>query len=196
MITSRKDLEFYIQNDCKSCTGRHKINIFLLYLHCYYGNDLYRVYRYLRSLRKYEYALNCYRGPLGRILQLKAKVCWHRLGAKYNININPNTVGYGLRCPHLVGGVIINAAQVGNFCTINSGVIVGKKGCDEFAVIGNNVELCVGCKVIGGVVIGDNVIVAPNSVVVNDVPANAIVSGIPAKIIKYRETSNITTIND
>lgn len=54
-------------------------------------------------------------------------------------------------------------------------------------MIGNNVDLTVGCKVIGGVHIGDNVTVAPNSVVVKDVPANAIVSGIPATILKMKE---------
>lgn len=55
------------------------------------------------------------------------------------------------------------------------------------ATIGNNVDLTIGCKVIGGIKIGDNVTVAPNSVVVKDVPANAIVSGIPAKILKMKE---------
>lgn len=54
-------------------------------------------------------------------------------------------------------------------------------------MIGNNVDLSVGCKVIGGVNIGDNVIVAPNTVVVKDIPANAIVSGVPAQILKYQE---------
>lgn len=55
------------------------------------------------------------------------------------------------------------------------------------AIIGDNVDLTIGCKVIGGVHIGNNVIVAPNSVVVKDVPNNAIVSGIPAKILKINE---------
>lgn len=39
----------------------------------------------------------------------------------------------------------------------------------------------------GGVKICDNVIVAPNAVVVKDVPANCIVAGVPAKIIKRNE---------
>lgn len=84
------------------------------------------------------------------------------------------------------GGVIINAQSVGNYCTANAGVIVGDNNRGEKAVIGDWVDLSIGCKVIGGVSIGDNVIVAPNSVVVKDVPANAIVTGIPAKILKYQ----------
>lgn len=82
--------------------------------------------------------------------------------------------------------MIINCRSIGNNCTANAGVIVGNnKG--EMAVIGNNVNLTIGCKVIGGVHIGDNVIVAPNSVVVKDVPDNAVVSGVSAKILKMNE---------
>ena len=47
------------------------------------------------------------------------------------------------------------------------------------------VELTLGCKVIGGITIGNNVIVAPNSVVVKDVPDNSVVSGVPARTIKH-----------
>lgn len=50
--------------------------------------------------------------------------------------------------------------------------------------IGNNVVFGTGSKAYGEIVIGDNVIVAPNAVVTHDVPSNCIVAGIPAKIIK------------
>lgn len=65
-------------------------------------------------------------------------------------------------------------------------VIVGDCMVDntQIAEIGDNVELAVGCKVIGRIKIGNNVIVAPNAVVVKDVPNNAIVGGVPATIIK------------
>lgn len=65
-------------------------------------------------------------------------------------------------------------------------VIVGDCIVDntQIAEIGDNVELAVGCNVIGRIKIGNNVIVAPNAVVVKDVPNNAIVGGVPATIIK------------
>ena len=76
---------------------------------------------------------------------------------------------------------------MGTGCIVSTGVIVGNKDSqDNRAIIGNNVNLSVGCKVIGKVTIGDNVIVAPNSVVIKDVPANAVVSGVPAVIIKQK----------
>ena len=50
-------------------------------------------------------------------------------------------------------------------------------------IIGNNCILCAGSKVIGGVKIGDGAIIGANAVVTKDVPKNAVVAGIPAKIV-------------
>lgn len=189
MITSRQDLIIYLQEDTKANIGKSKCNWLKMKINVWYGNDSYRFLQYMIALRNYEYAINCLRGPIGKLRRILAKIRWHRLGAKYNVNILPNVVGYGFRCSHLVGGLIINCKSVGNGCSANAGVIVGNKGVDELATIGNNVSLSIGCKVIGGISIGNNVTVAPNSVVVKDVPDNAIVSGIPAKIIKTKDTS-------
>lgn len=190
MINSKEERDFYIKQDCIRNTGEECVGMIKMLLHCWYGNDTYRAFRYLRSLRNYEYALNCTNGLRGKMQRILAKVRWHRLGAKYNVNVPPNVVGYGFRIPHLVGGVIINCKSMGNNCTANTGVVVGNNNKGGMAIIGNNVDLSIGCKVIGGVTIGDNVIVAPNSVVVKNVPANAIVTGIPAVILKYQTTYN------
>lgn len=77
---------------------------------------------------------------------------------------------------------------MGNYCVVNSGVVIGvKTGVERGPIIGNHVELTTGCKVIGDVVIGDNAIVAPNSVVVKDVEQGTVVSGVPAKFLKQQE---------
>ena len=74
---------------------------------------------------------------------------------------------------------------MGNYCSANVNVLVGNnKTLDDRPIIGDYVRLTTGCKVYGGITIGNHVIVAPNSVVVKDVPDNCVVSGIPAKIIK------------
>lgn len=57
---------------------------------------------------------------------------------------------------------------------------------DEKPTIGRNVDFGVGVLCIGNIHIGDNAVIAAGSVVVKDVPANAIVAGNPAKVIKYR----------
>lgn len=88
------------------------------------------------------------------------------------------------------GGIYSNVETMGNNCIISSGVVLGDKGGGKNPgrpTIGNNVEICVGAKIIGRVNVGDNVIIAPNTVVISDVPSNAVVSGVPARIIKIRE---------
>jgi acetyltransferase-like isoleucine patch superfamily enzyme len=54
-------------------------------------------------------------------------------------------------------------------------------------VVGSNVWIGYGACILRGVSVGDNSIVGTNSVVTKDVPANAIVAGIPARIIRMRE---------
>lgn len=55
---------------------------------------------------------------------------------------------------------------------------------DNRPIIGDNVTCSIGAKIIGKVYIGNNVIIAPNSVVIKDVPEGDVVSGVPAKSIK------------
>ncbi len=54
-------------------------------------------------------------------------------------------------------------------------------------VVGSNVWIGYGACILRGVRVGDNSIVGTNSVVTKDVPANAVVAGIPARIIRMRE---------
>jgi acetyltransferase-like isoleucine patch superfamily enzyme len=54
--------------------------------------------------------------------------------------------------------------------------------------VGSNVWIGYGACILRGVRVGDNAIVGTNSVVTKDVPANAVVAGIPARIIRMRET--------
>jgi acetyltransferase-like isoleucine patch superfamily enzyme len=53
--------------------------------------------------------------------------------------------------------------------------------------VGSNVWIGYGACILRGVSVGDNSIVGTNSVVTRDVPANAVVAGIPARIIRMRE---------
>jgi acetyltransferase-like isoleucine patch superfamily enzyme len=53
--------------------------------------------------------------------------------------------------------------------------------------VGSNVWIGYGACILRGVSVGDNSIVGTNSVVTKDVPANAVVAGIPARVIRMRE---------
>ena len=54
--------------------------------------------------------------------------------------------------------------------------------------VGNNVWIGYGACVLRGVTVGDNAIIGTNAVVTRDVPANAVVGGVPARVLRMRET--------
>lgn len=85
--------------------------------------------------------------------------------------------------------VIHSRAVIGKNCMIGQGVTIGgKSGWYEVPVIGDNVHINAGAKIIGPVRIGDNVEIGANAVVVKDVPSNCVVAGIPARILRSNMT--------
>ena len=54
--------------------------------------------------------------------------------------------------------------------------------------VGNNVWIGYGACILRGVTVGDNAVIGTNSVVTKDVPANAVVGGVPARVIRMRDT--------
>jgi len=86
---------------------------------------------------------------------------------------------------------IFNAKEIGSNCKIYQQVSIGFNGY-ELPVLGNNVTICSGAKIIGGIKINNNVIIGANAVVVNDIENNCVVAGVPAKIINKINRSNIS----
>ena len=81
--------------------------------------------------------------------------------------------------------IIHSRVVIGKNCCIGANVTIGGKSrWYEVPVIGDNVHISAGAKVLGPIRIGNNVTIGANAVVVKDVPDNCVVAGIPAKIIK------------
>jgi acetyltransferase-like isoleucine patch superfamily enzyme len=53
--------------------------------------------------------------------------------------------------------------------------------------VGNNVWIGYGACILRGVTVGDNAIIGTSAVVTKDVPANAVVAGVPARVVRMRE---------
>ena len=108
-------------------------------------------------------------------------------------------VSSGLMIYHF-GGIVVNGNSViGKNCTLSHGVTIGhtlrgtRKGSP---VIGDNVFIAPGAKIIGAIHIGSNVAIGTNSVVTKDVPDNAVVVGIPAKVVSNSGSSEyVNNIN-
>ena len=107
-----------------------------------------------------------------------------------NITVGKNVFINSGCCFQDQGGIIIgDGVQIGHqvvFATINHGISPEKRGDHHFKPVrvGNRVWIGAHATILPGVTIGDGAIVAAGAVVTKDVPANTIVGGVPAKVIK------------
>ena len=97
--------------------------------------------------------------------------------------IGPGLIIHTFSCVHVL------VKRMGHSCTINQGVSLANVRGSGRPIIGNNCYFGAGCKVMGGVTLGDNVVVAANSLVISDVPSDCTVMGVPARIISREVTS-------
>jgi serine O-acetyltransferase len=91
--------------------------------------------------------------------------------------------GPGFVILHSIGLVINTGVIAGKNLILENGITIGAdKG--QAPVLGDNVYVGCGARIIGGVKVGNNVRVGANAVVVKDVPDGATVVGIPAQVVK------------
>ena len=99
-------------------------------------------------------------------------------------------IGKGFYIGHFGGIIVHSDVQIGEGFSLGSGVVIGTRGLGSHGVpqIGNNVYIGVGAKVLGNIKIGNNVKIGANAVVTDNVPDNATVIGIPARILMKEKT--------
>ncbi|HBN58531.1 MAG TPA: serine O-acetyltransferase, partial [Gammaproteobacteria bacterium] len=108
------------------------------------------------------------------------------------VEIHPGAViGRRFFIDHGMGVVIGETAQIGDDCTLYHGVTLGgttwKKG-KRHPTLGNNVVIGAGAKILGPIILGDDVRVGSNSVVVKSVDNAQTVVGVPARVLKDSKT--------
>ena len=112
---------------------------------------------------------------------------------KLGFSIPINVFGPGLAIVHY-GTIVVSAgSRIGKNCRIHEGVTIGAtNGSSKAAVIGDNVFIGTGAKIIGELRISSNVAIAANAVVVSDVISEngCTVGGIPAKVISQNNSSS------
>lgn len=171
MIKSKSDFKSYLDEDRRANEYRKERPNF-------FGNE---VWKFLISLRRYEYHLNCMPdGVLKKVICLLDKLIWHRLSVKTGITIYPNTFEEGLTIWHY-GCIVCNGTvRGGKRVTLQCGVNIA-----ENVEIGDDCYLAPGVKIAKNVQIPSNCVIGYNSVVTHSLNrANSTYVGIPAKFIK------------
>lgn len=142
-------------------------------------------FRYSVLLRLYSYSVHagwCGLGPRQLLV-----LALHHYSIRFGIDISRDArIGSGFYIGHF-GGIVVNEAVViGDNCNLSQGVTLGrinrgdKAGCPT---VGNEVYIGPGAKILGRIHIGDRAAIGANAVVVEDVPPDVAVGGVPARVI-------------
>lgn len=103
------------------------------------------------------------------------------------IEIHPGAqIGHRLFIDHGMGVVIGETAEIGDDVTIYQGVTLGGTGKEKgkrHPTIGNRVMISAGAKVLGSIKVGDNAKIGAGAVVLQEVPSNTTVVGVPGRIV-------------
>lgn len=135
-------------------------------------------YRFLFLMTFYPEFRNLYYYRVGN-LSIILNVFCRRMDTLF---LAAQSIGPGLFIQHGFA-TIVAAKSIGAYCWINQQVTVGYSNETDCPIVGDNVTICSGAKVIGGVTVGDNAKIGANAVVVKSVPANVTVVGVPARIV-------------
>lgn len=183
MINNKITLKKYLKADIARFIEKPRFKDWLLH------NEKWYIWQYIKSLRYVEYYINT-----GKKKDPRFFCWWYRykhLGFKLKFTVYPNTTGKGLAIRHTGDFIFVKkATKIGINCTLRPGVVFGNKSgegeWDMPVEVGDNVEFGLGVRILGKVRIGNNVTIGANAVVTKDIPDNAIVGGIPAKIIRFK----------
>jgi serine O-acetyltransferase len=168
----RTDLEAYIKKDPAAKNNEY------LVINSYLG------FRAVLGYRVANYITNSFRE---NFYFMKAREISENIKVQTGIEIHPSAkIGKSFVIDHGIGTVIGETSIIGNNCYILQGVIIGAKGISSnpsgkrHPTIGDNVEIGAFSKILGNIKIGNNVFIAPYSLITKDIPDNT-------KIISYNK---------
>ena len=115
-----------------------------------------------------------------------ARLMYYRYSRKFGLQIpRAASIGHGLYIGHGIGVVINPTTRIGNNCNLSQFTTIGSND-GKAATIGDNVYIGPSVCIVGDVSIGSNSTIGAGAVVVKDVPENATVAGVPAKILNFK----------
>ncbi len=114
-----------------------------------------------------------------------------RMRVRMGADIHPAaTIGRRFSIDHGIGVVIGGTAVIGDDCLLYQGVTLGmttkKMGGKRHPTLGNNVLVGANATILGNICVGDNARVGAGAVVVDEVPRDTTVAGVPARVVRNR----------
>jgi serine O-acetyltransferase len=176
--TLKRDIQVVKERD-PACRGALEVII------CYPGFHILYIHRAAHWLWRHGLRL------LARMLSQFGR-------AVTGIEIHPGAkIGPGFFIDHGMGVVIGETSEIGENVTLYHGVTLGGtswKKEKRHPTIGNNVVIGAGAKILGPFKVGDNSKIGSGSVVVNEVPPNSVVVGVPGRVT-YRDGQRVAGID-
>ena len=124
----------------------------------------------------------------------RARRISQRAARRTGIEIHPGaTIGRGLFIDHGSGVIIGETTVIGDNVTLYQGVTLGGTGKEQgkrHPTLGDNVMVSAGAKILGSFTIGENSKIGAGSVVLEEVPPNCTVVGVPGRIVR-RENQKV-----
>ncbi len=141
--------------------------------------DNYLIWKYIVYLRREEAS----RTKLGAYFWRRRK---NDLGSRLGLQIYAGTCGKGLHIWHYGSIIISGEAKLGENCTFHGQACIGNDGESNAApVIGSNVDIGVGARIIGDIRLADNIRIGAGAVVTRSCDTEgAVLAGVPAKLLK------------
>lgn len=116
------------------------------------------------------------------------KIFYYHYNRKYGLEISPQAnIGKGFYIGHPYNITIAEGVTIGKNVNVHKGVTIGRENRGKrlgVPIIGNEVFIGINSTIIGNICIGNDVMIAPNSLVNFDVPNHSIVIGNPATVIE------------
>lgn len=180
MITTKQEYKqwtSYEMEQYRKIGYKGKVHAFLL------SSEIDYIYEYIKLLRLDELLTNTKSKNIIRKTLVRRKR--NKLGLKLGMSIPVNVFEKGILIYHANGIVINKNAKIGKDCKIHGDICIGNNGITEDApILGDNIDIGIGAKIIGNVKIANNTIIAANAVVTKAFDEENIkLAGVPARKI-------------
>ena len=176
MITSKQELNEFLERDRLALhqTRSHPRS---------FGDDVWKYQIRLRKTEWYWYSGKRLGNPFNAVRYLISKCLLSKRALKLGFTIPINVFDKGLSIAHYGTIVVNDHSKVGQNCRIQECVNHGATGGNSLSpIVGNNVFIGTGAKLIGGITVADGVSIAANAVVVKDIlEPNTTWGGVPQK---------------